>query len=147
MSEPKFTPGPWCTEPRQHTIRIAGGHRIGSVPIAEIEIGYVIQFDAENRANANLIAAAPQLYAACEEAITILGAIAIAVRSDHPTAADAATAFSVELTAAIAAAHAYLSESMRARNTRRYKRARRAQLYIAVASISAAIAIVVVAVT
>ena len=46
-----------------------------------------------------------------------------------------------------AAAHDYLYQSLRTRNTRRYKRARRAQLYIALASIGAAIAIAVVAIS
>lgn len=66
----KHTPGPWevvgdsaCDD----LLTIAAEGRAGKVAIAEIQIGFDEPFEAEQIANARLIAAAPALLAALVE--------------------------------------------------------------------------------
>lgn len=63
MSETKFTPGPWDKFDLIIGRMIDNRHRYTSIAsIYESEPGY----DGEDKANANLIAAAPDLYEALE---------------------------------------------------------------------------------
>lgn len=61
MSDTKFTPGPWINEENFH-IRDAAGN---SLMCAEQYYPWV----PENDADWNLIAAAPEMYAACQKAL------------------------------------------------------------------------------
>lgn len=68
MTDTKFTPGPW----RVTDAAGAGCYRIRTGPIGKNEYGMVIAetylHGSSDEANANLIAAAPELYAALSEA-------------------------------------------------------------------------------
>ena len=71
MNEKKFTPGPWLSYKLQDddvinitTRRRKEGHL---VDVAFISVGLDKPFDDEQRANAHLIAAAPDMYAALEQ--------------------------------------------------------------------------------
>lgn len=69
MSETKFTPGPWDKFDLIVGRMIDNRHRYTSIAsIYESEPGY----DGEDRANANLIAAAPDLYEALADCIDII---------------------------------------------------------------------------
>jgi len=72
MSKPSFTPGPWENEGEDHFadmpfIRIGKGRPICDV-IPPIDL---VDMDEESRANARLIAAAPELYDVAESAPVI----------------------------------------------------------------------------
>ena len=68
MSE--FTKGPWTVH-KNGRIVVAGGIRIyqSSGPGGAQSVQVQQRLDEELRANANLIAAAPELYEACEQAL------------------------------------------------------------------------------
>jgi len=71
MSESnKFTPGPWTNMPRMECVPICGQHDVG------LSIGFINSSNpdrmAEGRANAYLIAAAPDLLEALEMAEAML---------------------------------------------------------------------------
>ena len=75
MSELKFTPGPWLDyegeeliEEGSLVITTDARQRESKVCITEILVDWSEPFETEQRANASLIAAAPELYAALEEA-------------------------------------------------------------------------------
>jgi len=73
MSELKATPGPWfLTGARTKYIeaRIGGGliQEVASVGPTDADKGYGVQ----QLANANLISAAPELYAACNKALSAI---------------------------------------------------------------------------
>jgi hypothetical protein len=65
------TPGPWMFdgETDDDVIEITAEARFGKVAIACIEIGFINEFDDEQRANARLIAAAPTLLEALRELV------------------------------------------------------------------------------
>lgn len=70
MMERKWTPGPWMEIGdgyREDGIEITTSDRQANdmVEIAAVEVDFEEEFDAEQRANARLIAAAPDLYEAC----------------------------------------------------------------------------------
>ena len=71
MRKPKFTPGPWLSYKLQDddVINITTRSRKEGhfVDVAFISVGFDKPFDDEQRANAHLISAAPELYAALEE--------------------------------------------------------------------------------
>lgn len=82
LSEPKFTPGPWTAEPRQ--TRDDNGHYLtyevadaqgrcvvefSNTSVSELNYDGESQWDEQSRANAHLISAAPELYAALESAL------------------------------------------------------------------------------
>lgn len=72
MTEPKFTPGPW--KKNQGTIEGAGGQQIASLYSFRyhpdiIEAGAQLKVEENEEANAHLIAAAPELYEACEDTL------------------------------------------------------------------------------
>lgn len=65
MSEPKFTPGPWEAIPGNSMIRVnplVDPRYLGGLYIADIQL--LLQ---EAEANANLIAAAPEMYGLLDE--------------------------------------------------------------------------------
>lgn len=71
MSEPKFTKGPWAAETEPHGVSIRGA---SGVQVAWCSTGMVSTPDGvdvvthtHKRANAHLIAAAPELLAALKE--------------------------------------------------------------------------------
>ena len=66
MSESKFTPGPWA--PRGNEV-YADGRRV-----ADCDSHAPYYIDPIDMANARLIAAAPDLYAVCEEMAELLEA-------------------------------------------------------------------------
>jgi hypothetical protein len=81
MSETKWTPGPWHVERRKRTVEIhtettAGlfGASLAAVHSQRLNNNYPSPAKAEHpqMANAHLIAAAPELYAACEKAKIVL---------------------------------------------------------------------------
>lgn len=57
----KHTPGPWKIIRGDDELFISSASRKGKVEIATIDTGYIRSFAAEQRANARLIAAAPDL--------------------------------------------------------------------------------------
>ena len=63
----KHTQGPWWFD--QDTGEITCEAREGKVEIATVEIGWAPAFEAEQQANARLIAAAPELLEALKEAM------------------------------------------------------------------------------
>lgn len=64
MSEAKFTKGPWKQgEVARHIIYAAGGVKLATVSNSMLP---------ESWANARLIAAAPELYEACREALDVI---------------------------------------------------------------------------
>lgn len=71
MSDTKFTPGPWTAE--------AENVHVGCVAICHGDADTWFEIWSENwgdgvdqKANANLIAAAPELYEALEQAVTLM---------------------------------------------------------------------------
>jgi len=60
--ETKHTPGPWWVGEEDSFDGIAVMYRDGMVPVANVQTGYT---DRNSEANARLIAAAPDLLAAC----------------------------------------------------------------------------------
>ena len=64
MNKPNFTPGPWCGK----------NIHIHSMFLEKLKIsfGWSSRTDSEIEANSNLIAAAPDLYAALEKALPLL---------------------------------------------------------------------------
>jgi hypothetical protein len=64
------TPGPWTCErdPNREEFFISSASREGFVPIAAVEYGFSGSIEAEQQANAPLIATAPDLLAACKAA-------------------------------------------------------------------------------
>jgi len=87
MSEHKFTPGPWCAMPNESDkpyVRIRGTRLGGRFKVANVLKMPTREGEPENdaeetRANARLIAAAPELLAAAREA----HAAASAYLDDH----------------------------------------------------------------
>ena len=70
MSESnKFTPGPWTNMPRMECVPICGQHEVG------LSIGFITSSNpdrmAEGKANATLIAAAPDLLEALDALVKI----------------------------------------------------------------------------
>lgn len=70
------TPGPWTTNEAEHDslfqdIKIKGGYH--SIAYVWFDDAPVPDFNAEQRANAKLIVAAPDLLAACEIALQFCG--------------------------------------------------------------------------
>src|SRR5690606_40113072 len=70
MAEPKWTPGPWQVCNTYHAVH---GERVRNIALcgnAHIPQGNgrILVPDDEAKANAHLIAAAPDLYEACEKA-------------------------------------------------------------------------------
>jgi len=68
MTEPKFTPGPWHVEVSEDAIRIdicADPHHCGNLPICRM----YGSMDTVAQDNANLIAAAPEMYEALKGAV------------------------------------------------------------------------------
>ena len=62
--QPKWTPGPWRATTHDHPEQgVYAGYRIAKMTGGEIQ---------RDRANANLIAAAPDLYAALEKALNFI---------------------------------------------------------------------------
>ena len=60
---PAWTPGPWFMEPHADTVNVSAAGRVGRVEIAAVEIGFFSdEVNAEQSANAQLIATAPELY-------------------------------------------------------------------------------------
>jgi uncharacterized protein (UPF0212 family) len=57
----KHTPGPWVVIDTDGGLEVTAESRDGHVPIVEIELGFNEPFEAEQKANARLIAAAPAL--------------------------------------------------------------------------------------
>ena len=82
MSDTRFTPGPWFVDLnnplRDDSYAVTTGEYdtgdwIASVrPLVDDDTGMVR--GAEHQANARLIAAAPDLYAACAGALSVMGA-------------------------------------------------------------------------
>ena len=69
MGEHKHTPGPWEVSKAGRSV-LAGGVKINqSIGPFAASVGVQNRIDAELRANAKLIAAAPELLAACELAL------------------------------------------------------------------------------
>jgi len=71
MAEPKWTPGPWQVCNTYHAVH---GERVRNIALcgnAHIPQGNgrILVPDDEAKANAHLIAAAPDLYVACEAAL------------------------------------------------------------------------------
>lgn len=64
-----FTPGPWSIDDAEEPIEITAESRRDMVAICSIETGYEEPFDSEQRANACLIASAPDLLEACRAMI------------------------------------------------------------------------------
>lgn len=89
MSEPKWTPGPWTTVPDKHRSWICGvGHnrddpQIWSERIAQESEAYIY---GDKIADAQLIAAAPELFDALCEAARLLS---VFVREDSDAIAAA----------------------------------------------------------
>jgi hypothetical protein len=80
MSETKFTPGSWSIGQRRTAMQdvrparaVVGpmGEWLAILPHGHVE-GFGVVSDEEMEANAHLIAAAPELYAACEKALYAL---------------------------------------------------------------------------
>lgn len=69
MSETKFTPGPWVADMRgnQSPASIDSIERFGIAAVGEPG-----QLSEEDRANARLITAAPELFEACSEALDFI---------------------------------------------------------------------------
>lgn len=91
MSETKFTPGPWVARqegrgPREHWHVGINGYlsticKVNCVRVNRVEMSHThensptalsLLMDAEEKANAHLIAAAPELYKAGDEALAAL---------------------------------------------------------------------------
>ena len=71
MADPKFTPGPWETDaPYDFVTQVWG--RGGKVQVADLDIPGDSLCSEEQEANAHLIAAAPELYEALEDALAVL---------------------------------------------------------------------------
>jgi len=71
MSKTTLTLGPWgsveCDGSDDEGFEITSDIRAGRVPIAAIATGFEPEFDAEQEANARLIAAAPELLRALKK--------------------------------------------------------------------------------
>ena len=68
MRQTKFTPGPWQVAFRGSLqVCDCDGEVRGCAPIANIVQSHGPKPSAEDRANAHLIAAAPELYEACDD--------------------------------------------------------------------------------
>jgi hypothetical protein len=63
MSESKHTPGPWVWNEGYCGLSSADGHPV--LPYADYENMWLPSYDAQGRADGHLIAAAPDLLAAC----------------------------------------------------------------------------------
>jgi len=77
MGEPKWTPGPWQVCNTYHAVH---GERVRNIALcgnAHIPQGNgrILVPDDEAKANAHLIAAAPDLYEACKKARNVLALI------------------------------------------------------------------------
>lgn len=73
--ENKFTKSPWLVRENDFIgDKLEIWHNdysgVEQIPIASVEIGLNPLFDAEQRANANLIAASPDLYSALDEIVS-----------------------------------------------------------------------------
>jgi hypothetical protein len=91
MSEVQHTPGPWHTlckstnlEGREPRITVAGGSRPEAFGGQVAVVGWKDQSTEEAEANARLIAAAPDLLAACEESLRLMDAMAGLGGPFHP---------------------------------------------------------------
>ena len=71
----QHTPGPWavgCPDGKTHYIMVGGHTEIANLPHCRAESSYAIEDGFERRANADLIAAAPDLLAALEDSEFLL---------------------------------------------------------------------------
>jgi hypothetical protein len=68
------TPGEWFVydDDTSDELAITADARDGKVPIATVSIGFDEPFDSEQRANAQLLAAAPALFEALEDCLRVL---------------------------------------------------------------------------
>jgi len=76
MSETKFTPGPWEVRLDDSTfgpkLEIHQEGAENRVPICERDLGFNDDVDEESKANAHLIAAAPEMYEAIEGLLNVI---------------------------------------------------------------------------
>ena len=68
MTERKWTKGPWVWDKR-HPFNVYSDDATGSIVSTTDGFKYAPRHDAEKQANANLIAAAPDLYEALEKCL------------------------------------------------------------------------------
>lgn len=88
MSEAKHTPGPWKSRRESAGAWKVGGGPIGEYPICT-RLSTVEHMEEESYANARLIAAAPDLLEALEEAANALDVTAAYIREHTPNKATA----------------------------------------------------------
>ncbi len=72
MSKPNYTPGPWRTGPKHivSSVYKKGDHRITQFVAEALESNGGPSVRGDHLANARLMAAAPDLYEACELALS-----------------------------------------------------------------------------
>ena len=83
MSDTKFTPGPWVVDfggTTGHIKSVAKNKSSNTPTVARYDIGIPGVSEAEQYANARLIAAAPELYGALDEAVKDLVAYQVNAR-------------------------------------------------------------------
>lgn len=99
----KHTPGPWKVNKINSRIYVEGGIIDNHGVCAHVET-YSEDPSVEDFANANLIAAAPDLLAACEEALLAMGKVKVVLSPDAPAWQEELVGASESLRAAIAKA-------------------------------------------
>lgn len=76
------TPGPWIASPPSSTVGLGIVGPNGRVIADVSHCMFELESDEEDRANARLIAAAPMLFDACEDALEALKLLAVGMSHD-----------------------------------------------------------------